>query len=49
MQDKDFINAVEFAHQFKLQRSYELDAAIKAWQVEFIEKRHNNAIQLSII
>ncbi len=47
MQDKDYIHAVEFAHRFNLQRSYELDAAIKAWQVEFIAKRHDNAINLN--
>ena len=44
MQDKDYINSVEIAHR---QRSYELDAAIKVWQVEFIAKRHENAIKLN--
>ncbi len=46
MKDKDYVNATEFAHRFRLQKSYESDAAAKAWKVEFASKRFDKALVL---
>ena len=46
MKDNDYVNAAEFAHRFRLQKSYESDAANKARHIEFVSKRYDKALAL---
>ncbi len=49
MKKRDYLNAVEFANRFKLQKSYVSDAASNAWQVDFAAERYEKALDIKNI
>ncbi len=46
MKKGNYLNAVEFANRFKLQKSYVFDAASKAWQDDFAAERYDKAFDI---
>ena len=46
MEKKHFLQAVEFAKWCRLQKSFIDDAALKAWQVEFLAARYDKALDI---
>ena len=46
MQKKQYIPALEFAKWCRLQKSFVDDAAVKAWQVEFLARRYDEALAI---